>query len=194
VLQVSLDLMLDPHLLLGLVAIQPMLESIDCLYIWSQKNDVFICDFVAALEVCEGQLYSFYVDHTTFYGRDDFWALNALLNCSHEAIHLKWVCDLNETAEAHLAFIVGGEQHFALHGGQPVSRAKFSKIVTSIKKECVGKLLSCLGFFITFCFQSSPFIFAFHFLMVMCITVERDRCSLGLDPGAEVTVPQARRP
>jgi hypothetical protein len=117
--------MLDPHVLLGLVAIQPMLESIDCLYVWVQKNDVFICDIVAALEVCEGQLYSFYVDHTTSYRRDDFWALNALLDSFHESIHLKWVCDMNETTKAHLAFIVGGEQHFALYGGQPVNRPSF---------------------------------------------------------------------
>jgi hypothetical protein len=75
-----------------------------------------------------------------------------------------------------------------------VSRAKFSEIVASIKKECAGKPLSYLGFFITFCFQSCHFILAFHFLMVMCTAVEGDRCSLGLDPGAEVAVPQARRP
>jgi hypothetical protein len=62
--QVSLKLLLDPYVLLGLVAIQPMLESIDALCVLAQKSDVFIYDFITTLEVCEGQLYTFYVDHT----------------------------------------------------------------------------------------------------------------------------------
>jgi hypothetical protein len=140
-LQVSLELLLDPYVLLGLVAIQPMLESIDALYVWAQKSDAFICDFIAALEVCEGQLYTFYVDHTTSYGRDDFWALSALLECSYESIQLKWIYDLNETSEAHLAFMVAGEQHFAMHGREPVSKATFSEVVATVKRECASKSL-----------------------------------------------------
>jgi hypothetical protein len=59
--------MLDPHVLLGLVAIQSMLESIDTLCVLTQKNDVSMCDFIVALEVFKGHLYSYYVDHTTSY-------------------------------------------------------------------------------------------------------------------------------
>jgi hypothetical protein len=41
---------------------------------------------------------------------------------------MKWVCDLNETAKGQLAFIIDSKHHFAVHGGQPVSKAKLSKV------------------------------------------------------------------
>jgi hypothetical protein len=175
--------------IVGLSGLQPMLESIDALCVWAQKSDVFICDFIAALEVCEGQLYTFYVDHTTSYGRDDFWALSALLECSHELIQLKWICDLNETSEAHLAFMVAGEQHFAMHGGEHVSRATFSEVVATVKRECAGKSLGLEFYFFSNFEVLYPAFIVLHGSGLMLILV--CSCSVGVDSGVEILLPEA---
>jgi hypothetical protein len=73
--------------LLGLCAIQPFLEAIDILCIFVQQIEIFIYDFVAALQVCEGQLYTLYVDRGTAYGRDELWVFCGLLDCSRDSIY-----------------------------------------------------------------------------------------------------------
>ena len=50
--QANLKLLLDPYVLLGMLALLPMLEAVDTLIQWAQKQDAFICDFVGALGVC----------------------------------------------------------------------------------------------------------------------------------------------
>jgi hypothetical protein len=99
-MQAAVQLLLDPYVLLGLCAIQPFLEAIDTLCVFAQQNDIFVCDLVAALQVCEGQLYALYVDRGTAFGRDEFWAFSGLLDCSHDSIHWKWVADLNSAEDA----------------------------------------------------------------------------------------------
>jgi hypothetical protein len=152
-----LELLLDPYILLGLTAIQPLLEAINALCVFAQQSDVFICDFVGALKVCEGQLYTMYVDRGTCFSKDDFWAFTSLLDCSHETIHLKWVADLNHSEEAQLAFVVGGEQHWAAHEWLPVSRTEFAQIITHLKTELRGKTLTnaLFMFFFFFFFSHS---------------------------------------
>jgi len=54
----SLKAMSDPYTLLGMMAIMPLLETIDLLVTFVQKRDVYVCNFVAALKVTEGQLYT----------------------------------------------------------------------------------------------------------------------------------------
>jgi hypothetical protein len=52
--QAAIQLLLDPVVTLGLCAIQLLLEAVDTLCIFAQHNDIHICDFVAALKICEG--------------------------------------------------------------------------------------------------------------------------------------------
>lgn len=40
----------------------------------------------------------------------DFW-----FACFHENIHLKWLCDLNKSDEAQLAFVISGEHYWTIH-------------------------------------------------------------------------------
>jgi len=49
-----LDLILDPYTLLGMTALMPLLETIDLLVTFAQKQDVYVCNFVAALKIAEG--------------------------------------------------------------------------------------------------------------------------------------------
>jgi len=145
VMQACLAILLDPYTALGISAVIPLLETIDVLCVYAQQSNVFVCDMVAALKLCEGQLYSLFVDTGNGFSQDEFWSFHGLLDSSHESIHLKWVCDLNSSGEAQLAFFVGGTQHWAVYAGEPVSRAVFDQLVARVKDQCAGMFLSSLN-------------------------------------------------
>jgi len=46
--------MRDPYALLGMTVLMLLLEIVDLLVIFTQKRDIYICDFVAALKITEG--------------------------------------------------------------------------------------------------------------------------------------------
>ena len=59
-------LMLDPKVLLGMLALLPLLDSaLDTLILFAQKWDVYIGDFFAALRCCKGELFTYYLDVDT---------------------------------------------------------------------------------------------------------------------------------
>lgn len=136
-----LALLLDPYTALVISAVILILETIDVLCVYAQQSNVFVCDMVAALKLCEGQVYSLFVDKGNGFSQDEFWSLHGLLDSSHESIHLKWVCDLNSSGEAQLAFSVAGAQHWAIHDGEPISRALFAQLVARVKDQCAAAAL-----------------------------------------------------
>ncbi len=117
-----------------MAALLPLLEAVDNLITFAQKRDVYICDFVAAVKVCQGQLYSMYEDHAIRFNTDEFWAYKNLLDCSHEQVHWKWIMDLNDNT-SQLTFICNNEQIFAVHKGASVSREVFGQVVAKINVE-----------------------------------------------------------
>lgn len=82
-------------MLLGMTTLMPLLETVDLLVTFAQKRDVYVCDFVVALKIAEGQLYTLYVDKATSYGIDEFWALKNIIDCSYSQMYLSWISDLN---------------------------------------------------------------------------------------------------
>ena len=64
-------MLLDPFILLLLMAIMHSLKAIVVLYVFAQSFDVFVCDFIDVLKVYEGQLYSMFGDIDTSYSKDD---------------------------------------------------------------------------------------------------------------------------
>jgi hypothetical protein len=101
--------MIDPYVLLGMMALLPLLEAVNSLIEFAQRRDIFICDFVAALETCHNQLFTYYMNQDTRWRRDDFHSFNQLIACSHESILLKWDANLN-LQEEHLCFIFGNSE------------------------------------------------------------------------------------
>jgi hypothetical protein len=53
-LQVNLTLLMDMHLLIGLVIMFPLMEVIGSLLKFAQRQYVFIFDFIAMVKVCQG--------------------------------------------------------------------------------------------------------------------------------------------
>jgi len=74
---------------------------------FAQFKDVFVCDLVVAIKVCQGNVYSMYCDHTSKFIIDSFWAFKSLLNLKHENIHMCWIIDV-KFGISHLAFELNG--------------------------------------------------------------------------------------
>jgi len=139
-----MTLMLDPYTLLGMTAIMPLLEALDILVTFAQKRDVYVCDFVAALKIAEGQLYTlFNIDKATSYATDEFWAMKNIIECSHSQIHMQWMSNMNDHS-AELVFVANGDKIWAAHKAAPVDREVFATITETIKTECLGTVLNAL--------------------------------------------------
>jgi hypothetical protein len=82
-LQVKLGLLIDLHLLLGLVIMLPLMEAIGSLLKFPQRQDVSICDFIVIVKVYQGQLYRLYSNNITFIN-DELWSLNGLMVFDHQ--------------------------------------------------------------------------------------------------------------
>jgi len=136
--QANLALLLDPYVLLGMLALLPMLEAVDTLIQWAQKQDAFICDFVGALGTCQSNLFTFYLNDDTAFRRDEFHAFNQVVQCSHEQILMKWESNSNLPCE-NLCFVVGGETLYALHEGNMVHREAYASIISSVQSDCKGQ-------------------------------------------------------
>lgn len=54
------------------VCVVASMEAIDQLVTFAQKRDVFICDFVAAVKICQASLHTLYEDRATAYSTDEF--------------------------------------------------------------------------------------------------------------------------
>jgi hypothetical protein len=52
----------DQQILLGLTCILPMLESMHVFIKFAQMQDIFVCDLVATIKVCQGDFYNMYYD------------------------------------------------------------------------------------------------------------------------------------
>jgi hypothetical protein len=52
----------DIHIFLGLACIFPLLEFVHALIKFAQYRYVLVCDLVATIKVCQGDVYSMYYD------------------------------------------------------------------------------------------------------------------------------------
>lgn len=139
-MQACLQLLLDPFTMLGMCALLLLLEATDRFIVFAPKQDVYICDFVVAINVCQATLYRIYEGKTNSYCFDEIWSFNNLLECSHEQIHIKWITDLNDNS-AILVFICHGEQIHAKHKEGLVDRVVWANLLAMVKVECTNKWL-----------------------------------------------------
>jgi hypothetical protein len=103
----NLNLLCEIELLLGLACILPMLEALNYLIKFSQQSICFVCDMVAAVKLCQADLYSWYVDSDTAYSADVFHKFKDICNDTSEVFSHKWKDDMNMGAET-LSMRVGG--------------------------------------------------------------------------------------
>ena len=137
----NLESLCDIETVLGLPCVLLMLEAVHGLIKIAQKRDVSISDFVAAVKMCEVELYRLYIieDHA-FLGLA-FEFFNDIVIFNNDVFLMVWPTD-NPFSEDYLAFRFGG-QNYMLHLRSaaegsllPVHRADFMRVVASVKKQC----------------------------------------------------------
>ena len=140
-LQPCLKLLLDPYTLVGMVSLLPLMETMEVLMKVAQGRDIYICDFVSALQSCISDLNEMYEVQSTAYTTSEFWSLNQLLEFVHESIHLKWWEDEeNRDQPSRLAFLCDKKHIFARHDGELIDVVKWMEIVMKVKQDVRGKL------------------------------------------------------
>jgi hypothetical protein len=163
VAKTNFSLLVDVSVPIALTCFLPLLETVHYLVKFSQQRDIFICDYLGAVKVCQGQLYTLYSDPQTCFRSDAFREMTDLLGCRHGTISMVWetsVLDLNESGE-HLAFNCGQHRYPAtildtLGRPQQVSREALSTVVDEVKSLCQGKHKPLLYLFL--CLNVSLFL------------------------------------
>jgi hypothetical protein len=108
---------------------------------FAQSRDVFISDYVAAVKICQADLYMMYVDPESSFCKEHFQMFYDVVEDHSYTISQEWVTDLNTGCES-LAFRICGHTYPA-HSLCPtfgkklsVSRADFEGVVASVKEQC----------------------------------------------------------
>jgi hypothetical protein len=142
----NFNLLVDISIPIALAGFLPLLETVHYLVKFSQQQDIFICDYLAAVKVCQGQLYELYCDHVSSFRSDSFREFTDLISGRHDNMSLSWVpgvLDVNEAACEYVVFKCGPFTHPATMpngdgGTQTVSREAFKDIVDNVKASCTG--------------------------------------------------------
>jgi hypothetical protein len=98
---------MDVQVLLGLAYILPMLRLFNKLMKYAQRNDVFVCDYLASVQVLKNDLHRLYVDERTMFTHEIFWDFNMLVEVHADQIPMKWTIeefDLNLEGVEFLTF------------------------------------------------------------------------------------------
>jgi hypothetical protein len=96
----NLMLLCDVSTLLALPSLLPLLESVNSLITFSQSRNVFVSDYVAAIKICQAELYEMYVDSTSSFMGGKFQLLNDILADHSCTISQEWQVDLNDCSES----------------------------------------------------------------------------------------------
>lgn len=143
----NLEYLTDIQILLGLSGLLPLLKCVHNLMQFAQGRDVFVCDYVSAIQMCIAEVSSFYLDDQTAFTQDVFWDFKGLMLVKHDAIPMTWIqsaFDLNEDAAEVLYFTPTSHSIPATYTEvgkdlvQPVTREVYANIVHDVKKLCKG--------------------------------------------------------
>ena len=89
--QANLPYLSNIQILLGWLGLLPLLRSVHSLIQFAQGQDLFVCNYVAAIQMCIVETTAFYVDDSTAFTQDLFWDFKALSSMRHDAIPMAWV-------------------------------------------------------------------------------------------------------
>jgi hypothetical protein len=98
----------DVQIILGLSCIIPILRLTNQLMKYGQRNDVFVCDYLASVKRLQRDLSQIYIEEKTRFSQEAFWDFNALVGQTHDVIPMKWCTeeevDLNTSGAEFLTF------------------------------------------------------------------------------------------
>jgi hypothetical protein len=99
----------DIGTVLGFLCILPMLEFVNALMKFAQDKDIFVCDYIAIVKICQANLCKMYIDPTTSFQPEIFLESTNVVNTSGR-ITQDWMTDVNDGIK-HLASHIIGQFH-----------------------------------------------------------------------------------
>ena len=100
------------QVLLRFACILPMLQLANKLMKFAKRNDVFVCDYLASVQVFKNDLHRLYLDEKTIFTQEIFWNFNMLVEVRHDQISMKWIAeefDLNLERVKFITFEPGAK-------------------------------------------------------------------------------------
>ena len=97
----------DIEVLLSLSCFIPLVNAVHSLIKLTQSRDVFICDFLQALRVCQNELARMFIDQATAFKTVEFALYEDLLNLRSAEIPLEWRPLAGDSGISHLVFNLG---------------------------------------------------------------------------------------
>jgi hypothetical protein len=174
----NFDYLVDIEVLLSLACFIPLLDAVHYLIKLSQARDIFICDFMQAIKLCQEELARKFVDEATAYSGSDFQQYNALTSLTCKDIPLEWKELSGGSGLCHLMFNFRHTQVFVCYHdkgtSQPlfVTYEDFYRCQDNVQWQFAGKIslsLSFLFLFYSFILNCMPCFFLFSFtLHCMC--------------------------
>ena len=148
----------DVEVLLTLACFIPLLDAIYHLMKLSQERDYFICDFMQAVKVCQGELARWFIDAPSAFSTDDFSQYHDILSMTSRELPLLWNLMPGDNGISHLYFEFGYTRVFACCHDKStgemsyVTQKEFYRCQNNVERQFSGKRF---GFF----FQHFFFIF-----------------------------------
>ena len=152
--RLCVDILVDPTCLFGTVALLLLIKVVDFFITFSHKHNVFMCDFIGAIKVCEGQLYSLYNCCLGVFNNNKFFIFKNLLKGTHNLIHTRWVScdpknvamfdlncetkDLDFAMNANNVFVKGNVETCAK---EFITQDVYAIMVEDVKKQCASTLI-----------------------------------------------------
>jgi hypothetical protein len=85
----SFEHLIDVQIVISLACLMPLLKCLHSLMQFSQKQDVFICDLLAAIKLHQTDITVYYINQKTRFQHDVFWDFKALSTLRHDAIPMR---------------------------------------------------------------------------------------------------------
>jgi hypothetical protein len=156
----NFDMLVDVEVLLSLACFIPLLDAVHYLAKFFQARDIFICDFMQAIKVCQDELARKFIDGATAFGESDFPSYSDLTSMRCEDIPLEWKELSGDSGICHLTFNFGHTQVFARYHdketGQSlfVTQEEFYRYQDNVQRQFAGQFLNYFfpSFLFTFLF------------------------------------------
>jgi len=100
----NFDVLVDIEVLLSLALFIPLLNAMHVLIKLSQARDIFVCDFMQAIKLCQSELARLFIDCESSYSKEDFPAYNDLVSLQCKHIPLQWKQLPSDSGISHLLF------------------------------------------------------------------------------------------
>lgn len=98
----------NEQIVIGLSCLMPLLKNLHSLMQFAEKRDVFVFYYVAAIQIFQADVASFYINNHTNFEQDVFWDFRAFVSLfRHDSIPMCWVyngLDLNTHGLEYLHF------------------------------------------------------------------------------------------